>query len=115
MSTGSNRDHSNTVVCNCADVPPTMPTARTEHLWDCPVADALRWQEYEARRLDGSLEREFAPIREAMYRGDTETVAKWLSTDNEAKARAAYLRSRWTGNRATSVETDENADREQGP
>lgn len=28
---------SNSVVCNCADVPPTMPTFRTEHLAWCPV------------------------------------------------------------------------------
>ena len=26
-----------TVVCNCADVPPTMPTYRTKHLPICPV------------------------------------------------------------------------------
>lgn len=32
------------IVCNCAHVAPTMPTCRSEHLPDCPIAasDAAR-------------------------------------------------------------------------
>ncbi len=35
---GEVEDFDYVIKCNCADIPPTMPTARMDHLMTCPVA-----------------------------------------------------------------------------
>jgi hypothetical protein len=40
------------VICDCAEVSPTMPTCRDRHLWDCPVAFRLRYEAMLAAGTD---------------------------------------------------------------
>jgi hypothetical protein len=76
------------VECNCADIPPTMPTCRTEHLVDCPVAVVAALHDTERMR---------AAHEEAgrlMRAGDTDGLAEFLSRGVKERAQAAVLRSR---------------------
>jgi hypothetical protein len=76
------------VVCNCAHIPPTMPTCRSEHLIDCPVAVVLALADTE--RMSAAHE-EIGRLTRA---GDTDGIVEFLKRDGKQRAEAAYLRSR---------------------
>lgn len=77
------------VRCDCADVPPTMPTCRDEHLIDCPVAVVMALNDKEAM-LELSVE-----VGEAW--GDQARLAEIACRNNRARAEAAFLRARHAG------------------
>lgn len=77
--------------CNCSHVPPTMPTARSEHLYDCPVATLQRLHEAQE---NGQMEAAFNEAGEALRNGDAAALAAMLTRDVRERAQAAFLRSR---------------------
>lgn len=79
------------VKCDCAHVPPTMPTARSEHLYDCPVA---AYRRLAAAQVDGSMAATFEGAGRAFREGDTDALAEIVSRDAEKRAKAAALRVR---------------------
>jgi hypothetical protein len=64
-----------------------MPTARTEHLVDCPVAIYTALQDKERMCAD------HAEITALMKNDDYEGLVRFLNRNVEERARAAFLRS----------------------
>jgi hypothetical protein len=77
-------DKSN-IECNCAHIPPTMPTYRSNHLIDCPIRIA------EAIRNVDQMRESFEKAREALAKGP-EAVVEFLRPSSEEEALAAYSR-----------------------
>lgn len=75
------------VICNCSLIPPTMPTCRTEHLVDCPVAVVMALADTERMT---AMSDELGPLVRA---GDVDGIAAFLKRDGKRRAEAAYLRS----------------------
>jgi len=85
------------LLCNCAEVPPTMPTCRDKHLPSCPasVLDFLCKQATEADEWAAqvqvqerrSLHDHAAPMRSWIqgYAYAMSLAARWIVTREEAK------------------------------
>lgn len=76
------------IVCDCADVPPTMPTCRSEHLIDCPVRVAAAVANTEM------MVRASEEAGRLLAADDREGLAAFLSRNNRERAEAARLRHR---------------------
>ena len=74
--------------CNCAHIPPTMPTCRMEHLIDCPARIAAELADKDA------MSRGVAEAAALIRDGDTEGLAAFCSRRSRERAEARVLRMR---------------------
>lgn len=66
------------IVCNCADIPPTMPTCRDEHLTTCPVFGASRIAALEAKVAAMEREKE---VLKGKWRVRRQNLIEYYETD----------------------------------